>query len=385
MKNTPIVSGRSIILALVPLIGIYIAVPGITYDILLLLIFVLLNIFSIKNLNKNLIIYFLIIVSVNFFSYIFNSDRSYKIFANNTLYIIIFAITICLTTSSKINDKFTKTLLILGVVSTVFLFYQYILFNLFNVSVTSTLPLDIIDRDRNTFSEIASITRGRPNSFFLEPAHYSIFILPILNYCLSQSKYVLAVLFLLGLFISSSSTGIVIGVIIVCYYFIYNKKKLKKIAIFAFAALLPLIFFNDLLFESILNNITRVGEVSSLNDNIRLFSNLHVINKMNFFDLIFGLGHNQLESFMIQNGMTNAYNYSNSFLMSIFSFGIIGFICLIVLLCKLFKENPDKGYLIILVLILLTDQILFNRNFLYLVSCIYFLNQNKHIITNKAR
>jgi len=76
---------------------------------------------------------------------------------------------------------------------------------------------------------------------------------------------------------------------------------------------------------------------------------------------------------MFRNGMPDAYNYANSFLMSIFSFGILGLIALIVFCYYLYKINNNKGYFLIFILILLSDQILFNRNFFYLVICIFFM------------
>jgi hypothetical protein len=77
-------------------------------------------------------------------------------------------------------------------------------------------------------------------------------------------------------------------------------------------------------------------------------------------------------------------NYSNSYLMIFFSFGLIGFFSLIIYVVDLYKLNINKGYFIVFLLVLLSDQILFNRNFFYLVSCIYFIrNTNLDASTNQ--
>jgi hypothetical protein len=270
-----------------------------------------------------------------------------------------------------VNSVFIKTLHIVGVFASLFVFFQFISFWVFNQSVTLFLPFSTTVEDLDL---LVSIGYGRPNSIFLEPAHYAIFILPIFFNSLVEKKYILSLVYILGLLFSTSTTGFAILIIMLFYHFVFQMRNINLVWILGVLAL-PLLFLSDyydLLFNS---NLDKLG-TDSLGENERLLGTLPLIFRMDFFSWIFGLGYNQMSDFFRNQGLFVG-NYSNSYLMSFFSFGFIGLSSLVFYLFTLIRVNPNKGYLIIFILILSSDQILFNRNFFYLLCCIYFLNSSR--------
>jgi hypothetical protein len=324
--------------------------------------------------NKGILLYFIFSLVINLISYITSTIQNYNIFINNSLYIIWFSILLSYFISLKNNELFVKYILLIGIFSTFFVFYQTISYWFFNSPVTLFLPLNM---ETPLTPDWPSILYGRPNSIFHEPAHYAIFILPLLYYSLLKNKYLLIGLFIAGLFLSTSVTGIVIGLALIISHSVIKEKNFKVLTIIAGLGFVSIFFLQDLL--SVLLNfiLPKINGTDSVTNNVRLFSTISIFPKMDIFSLFFGLGHNQLKYFMLRNGMADAHNYANSFLMSIFSFGILGFIALVILCYYLFKINNNKGYFLIFILVLLSDQILFNRNFFYLVMCIFFMNDTQ--------
>jgi hypothetical protein len=370
MKFFSLINLKSFLLAIVPILGIYEIAPSVSLDFLFLAILLLLS-FNKFEINKDIATYFFIVLLISLISYGLSPYQIPKLFINNTFQIVAFAILICFYTSTKINSLFIKTLQLFGIISTAVIVYQTISFWIFNTPVTFFIP---INDEIIKLSETVSINYGRPNSIFKEPSHYSIYILPIFYYSLFTRRYYLAFFYLLGLFLSTSTTGFAAGIIIFFYYLFINKKTKKIILYVLPLVLLPLIFLKDSILVLLDKNLSKLDS-NSMTENIRLFGTLPFFEKMDSFSIIFGLGHNQLGDFMTARGL-EAYNYSNSYLMSIFSFGIIGLIAFVWLLTKLHKVNNNKAYFFILMLVLASDQILFNRNLFYLVTCVYFLQED---------
>ncbi|WP_396168127.1 O-antigen ligase family protein [Flavobacterium sp.] len=380
MQQFSSINLRSFFLALVPVFGIYLVLPGFTLDIIILLILFISDLLFKRKIvfNYKIILLFSVLFFCNFFSFIFSRTSIQSIFINNSIQMIFFAVLLCYFIQQEVNSVFIKTLHILGVFASVFVLFQFVAFWVFNQSITLFLPLNTSVEDLDL---LISISYGRPNSIFLEPAHFAIFILPLLYNSLVEKKYSLTAIYLLGLIFSTSTTGFAILIVILVYHFVFQMRNLKFLLLLAVLSV-PFFFlsdFYDLLFSS---NLDKLG-ADSIEDNNRLFGNFPLIFKMDIFNWFFGLGHNQMSNFFSNYGIFVG-NYSNSYLMIFFSFGLIGFLSLIIYVVDLYKLNINKGYFIVFLLVLLSDQILFNRNFFYLVSCIYFIrNTNLDASTNQ--
>ena len=375
MKYLSLINIRSVLLALVPILGIYQIISGVTLDVVLLF-FILILSFNKLQLNKELSRFFFAIIVVSIISHAFSTNQSSSLFVNNTLQILAFAILLSFYVNFNVNRVFIKTLLFLGVLSTLLLFYQIFSFYVLSTPVTFFLPIDMgIEDSTKTFS----IHWGRPNSFFMEPAHYGIFILPLFNYTLTYNKKMLSLVFFSGILLSTSTTGFLGVIVLFAYKKINIRRNMKFILVFMFFLLFIIFFFQDNIASILERNLEKLNS-NSLSENIRVFGGFSLLSFVDSFSFIFGLGHNQLSHYMSLKGM-DVPNYSNSFLMSIFSYGFLGFLGFLILIKHFYKVSIDKGYFIIFILVLLSDQILFNRNFFYLTSCIFFLNRHTFKLT----
>ena len=96
---------------------------------------------------------------------------------------------------------------------------------------------------------------------------------------------------------------------------------------------------------------------------------------------IFGVGFNQLAEFLRSNGVfllnewgveINA-NYANAIIYSFLSYGLLGFVfCIKYIYCTIKSNKSNLGFVCFALGILLSDQVLFNRNLLYLIVFLIF-------------
>lgn len=365
------------ILASVPILGIYSILPGVTLAFLLLLVLLPFDfILSYKSfrLNKSILFFMLFLIFINLFSYNFNYEfAEYTLTINNTIYLLLFLLIAVYYTSININYLlFQKVSNWFAIFATFIIFIQsYFLFIRGEILVFF-LPLPIGFDD---FTQV-SINWGRPNSIFMEPAHYAIFILPLLYLALKKLNYKLAIFYILGIILSTSTFGIIGSIIVILWYSIRSSKHLFVIVPIVATLLFISFFFSEFSSLIIDQNLNKLSNSISLSDNVRLFGVWNVVEGLNFKQLLIGLGHNQLANYMMFQGYSNAHNYSNSFLFIIFSFGILGFIGLMWYLIVLLHENKEKVYFIILTLVMLSDQILFNQNLLYVLFTIYYFKES---------
>lgn len=363
---------RSFFLALVPVLGIYLILPGVTLDVLILI--VLLGIEMVLKrrflVNYKTLVLFSVLFFCNVISFIFSTTSVQSIFINNSIQMITFALLLCYYIQQPVNSVFVKTLTYVGVFASFFVYFQFVAFWIFDQSITLFLPLDT---SVENLLDLVSIGYGRPNSVFLEPAHFAIFILPLFFYSLMNKKYILSFIYFFGLLLSTSTTGFAISIFILLYHFIYQKKNIVLFLMVG-VLLIPLFIYQDIFSFIFDNNLDKLG-TDSMGENDRFLGTIPLIFRMDFFSWIFGLGYNQMSDFFMSQGVF-VNNYSNSYFMSFFSFGFIGFLALLYYLMPLFKINSSKGYFFIFLLILSSDQILFNRNFFYLICCIYFLKDS---------
>jgi hypothetical protein len=119
----------------------------------------------------------------------------------------------------------------------------------------------------------------------------------------------------------------------------------------------------------------------------RIFGPIKYFKYFNFGELLFGIGLNRLVDFSFSHGFF-AYNYANAFIYSIISFGIFGAIIWIIfnIYLFIFLSRKYRILYIILFLVSFSDQILFNRNLLYLLIWIFlFIDVSKmHLLKLKG-
>ena len=216
-------------LALIPILNIYSGILIINFGFALLIVLAVFEIFinrGVIEYNREFLLFMAIMIGLNIVTGFLHLDY-FDIVAvmNNTIYMLVITIvgTYYAKPSVVDRDRFFKFLTVIGVICTLFLFLQAVLYAN-NVVVYGYIPGLQVDEAVVEDTLSVSISYGRPTSFFTEPAHYSIFILPVYAMALYRRQYFLSLLFFAGLVVSTSSTGIM-GLIIITAIFVFKKNK----------------------------------------------------------------------------------------------------------------------------------------------------------------
>ena len=361
-------------ISLMPILSLYefFSIINLGYFILIMcIVFKLFRYrFNIK-INIRLLYLFIILILLNMIVGIWKyTDITNSI--NNSISMMLFmmiAIFICIP-GDLCKKKLYRACKFVGIICTIFLIYQVISYNLLGEVIKGQIHFLTPIEDG-----FVSIEYGRPTSLFYEPAHYIIYIAPIFVMSILNEEYYISILFLIGMILSTSSTGIVMVAIILSYFIIKNndKKIIKKILV-----LTILIVISILLYKYLDSDFSKKVSLDSLQNNIRVFGANKYLNLFTIKEWLLGVGLNRLSEFSLKFGIS-ALNYANSYIYGIISFGLVGGLLLLNYYLKLYI-NIDKKYKIMYVvmfMVMASDQILFNRNLLYLLIWNYSLSKNK--------
>ena len=361
----------SIISALFPALAIYNFLPGTNLGsfILMLCWIPLLWIRKNNEYNYDEVFFLFCILFISVFScllhLVFYAEWfDFTLFTHNMYSILMTLIPLCFITKNIKTEIFVKSVIIMGVLSSIVISWQWMmLFFTGSFQKDVFLPgLDII-RDVKTFSNY------RPCSFFTEPAHFAIYMLPAFQLALLYKKKVLIYLFALSILFSGSSTGIILlGVLISLHIYIIGKKKWHTALMFFIIAILSFyiifMFFPDIFFNAS-EKIISVKDGESSN---RLLGPLEYFSLFQYYEHFCGITLNQLSNLLAFNHFYNTNgNYANAIIYSYISFGIIGFILFLTYIIKKFRSTKSTyAFLLIFLGVLSSDQILFNRNYFFL-------------------
>ena len=382
---------NAIYLATAPALAIYLLSNGIQFNWILIAILFFLNIIvgnvpgSFKD-RKNEFCWFLIIFVLGFIGAIINTDIFYDdiLFWHNLAGIVFFFIALInFTTYCNIN-VFIKTLYIIGGAAAVICIFQRAMLLITGAFFSNFfIPWLEVNRD------IETLTENRVSAFFTEPAHLSIFLLPVFYLALNNKKFLLAVLYAAGILFSGSTTGLILLALLLLVFL--GKMKIKKTTRFIIVVLLIITFFIIFTYfpDVFFDNFDKLSSTDS--DSKRLLGPLSYIQLFKNFQIWFGIGLNQINGFLKMNGIivTTDYgvvknaNYANSFIYMMLSYGIVGLVFYITYLIKTIRTHKsDIGFVIFAIGILASDQVLFNRNLLYVLT---FLLLSSYLLTTNEK
>ena len=320
--------------------------------------------------NRELLFFLGIILALNIIDgFLHVGELDIMLTFKNTMYTAVVALLAAYFVRTTIVDRerFFKFLCAVAVLSSVFIFIQYA-FYLSGVVVYGFIPgLPLETPVRDVWD--VSIYYGRPTSFFREPAHYAIYVMPVYALCLFRKKYLMSAIFLAGLFISTSSTGL-FGALVATGIYVAREKRIPIIIKWVLAiigAALVIQFIPSLNKSSVLDKLRFVN----LAENSRVFGTLQYFRYFGLKEVFFGVGLNQLSSYMEIYTAQNIQNYANSLFFSFFSFGLVGGSIWTYYVVRLARLSRFKIVYIIFVIVYMSDQILFNRNLVYLLLVLH--------------
>jgi hypothetical protein len=229
----------------------------------------------------------------------------------------------------------------------------------------------------------------RFNSLFSEPSYFAIYLLPLFVYDFLKNNWIGTVVFGLFIVLSSSSLGIISLIVILVLRFVSVdfslKGRIKFILIFLCVIVLANIVVNYVpIIESFINrSYDKINEIFSRSadggfmGDVRLGGYFNLFGELPIKEQIFGVGNAQLQNYFAERGV-NIYNYSNSFVLSLLNFGLLGFVIFVAFLGNLFCVSCKEKTLLFWVILIITlgvDSLLFSYRYYWLVYFVIFSNK----------
>lgn len=270
-------------------------------------------------------------------------------------------------------DYFIKGYKRLAIFVTLFIIIQTLLFQFRGYVLMGTIPGLKVGNPgyseevmRNLYSYFY-----RPSSIFLEPGYHAQFMLPYLAYTLfnnkirASNKLIEALFLTIGIILSTSGQGILIGFIIWVLYFItriYNFKtnKINTIAVIGSLLLIMLIPFL-IQIEIIQKSLNRLFGSPVASSTSRIFRGYAIFEQLEPLYKIIGVGYGNVGAHITYKNIYTAYDaglvqseYMNSIAYILVNLGVIGFILMTWIFIYLWDNTKDFYRTCVYILILLS-------------------------------
>ena len=366
-------------LILMPILSLYSIVSWLSIgNVVVLVIFFARLVFHSKGKLKvrsfSIFLFWVILAAYNFLVSILNQGNAVAM--SNSVVILLFGIEIALIDNSGISIEMIYP--VAKCITSIVVFFLVLQVVTYYTTGTNAFSGKILPFELMESGFFQMEMRGRPSSFLPEPAHLAIFISPVYLYALTKKEWRMIIVCLVGLILSTSSTGLVIAAIVpIIYFLLESEMKLSKKILFAAATLGIVLILYLLVSSNYYDNYSNKLTGESFQNSIRIFGQLENMKHMSFTQWITGIGLNNWRDYLATLGIQSS-NYSNSLFFSIISFGIVGTIVLIVGVIKAsnirfpIKDNRISFmFLFLLLIVIFSDQILFNRNLLYLLVWLF--------------
>ena len=362
-----ICSINAIFMALFPILDIYPfqSLPiGIGSILLLMSGFLSMFLTKPNIITKDAVLWIISLIVISLFTYMVQGSETWfssSLYWHN-LIVTAYILFIIITSGCRIDIQvFFKTCVIVGAVASIICVYQR-----YTLLITGAFNMFYIP-GLNLGEEVGEqvLTLKRPAAFFTEPAHLCIYIVPMFYYLLINNKIILTIVFAAGILASGSTTGfLLLGLLLFLFILSKGSKKRKVLysILFVVTALVVIRYAPSVMQE----NVDKFNE-TDVSESIRLFGGVLIWRFFSMTDVIFGIGLNQLENFAMSHSLL-LKNYSGALIYIFTCYGLLGIGATIWFIVSLLKKpNANYGGLIIFLGIFCTDQILFNRNLVFLL------------------
>lgn len=191
----------------------------------------------------------------------------------------------------------------------------------------------------------------RPSSFFMEPAAYVGFMVFPLFLSLLDRKFIWSSILILSIFLTGSTTGIVVVFIILIVYTMTQNVELKNKVLVIILGLALLYAFTTLGIFNV--GLEKLGE-TNVETNVRLSQGRYIVSTMLPNELLFGAPFSDAYHYCISGRATDVYYYGESVFMPtlwsiILLYGIFGLVLYSIVHYSLFRQSrqtlPCLGYL----------------------------------------
>lgn len=342
----------SIFLSLLPILGIYgVGINGISLGELLLVLFFIYGVLTgelkISEGTRPLIVFVIYIFSIALFNaFLFNYSQINSVLIRS-IRISFYMATIAFF-ESRIDKKIIiKSVLIISFTASVFMIVQNFLYSLFDIKISGLIPNMPIYTELYMSKEYKNVIEEkvvlRFTSFFLEPAHFSRYV--ILGLILALYEYkgrvktVIALVLTVAIVLSGSGNGYMM-LIIVWSFFMFDFLKNRKFTMMqmCLAIVVAIASFYFLSKSNIVNYAwgrifdgASTGNSNAVNARLGTYS---VFGEENIYFLIFGNGWGCVP-------FDNAW--MSDVVYCLWGSGIVGVTIVMTFLTKCFSRTKNKA------------------------------------------
>lgn len=259
-------------------------------------------------------------------------------FINNSISILL--ICLCIFPISKaINyKKFVGSLNWVAIISIGGMVYHFLLLQRGEFISPIKLPLmPSMGEDTRLYSEVL-----RPTSFYWEPASFATFMMVPLFISLIQKKYLWSACITLSMFLSTSSTGILMSILMITIYSLTQRINLfSRILIITVGLCLIYLLLNSQFFEA---GVTKIEE-TEVEENPRMMNGIILISALNFYEYLFGIAAANIDEFYAMGRINDIYApkpeniFVPSFYLTLAKYGILGLILFLSVFLVNIKRN----------------------------------------------
>ena len=162
----------------------------------------------------------------------------------------------------------------------------------------------------------------RPSSFFMEPAAYVAFMICPLALALIDKKYIWAVIIILSIFLTTSTTGLILSFVILIMSLI--NARVNKISIFAMIISGFGLYYTLTHFDAFKTGVQKY-ENTDIETTIRLVQGPTVVESMELYEYAFGAPYSSAYNYCKDRNVKGIVYYGKSVYMSTFWFLILRF------------------------------------------------------------
>lgn len=300
--------------------------------------------------------------------------RSY--FINNTISILIICVSIIPIIKTVKYDKLIGSLNWVAIISIVGLLYQVSI--VLAGGTVSPIKLPFMP-DMDTGTRLYEVV-VRPSSFFWEPAAMVTFLMVPLFISLTQKKYIWTGVIMIAMFLSTSSTGILMSFVMLAVYTLTQKIKFTtRIFIVALGLGLGFFLLNSHYFEYGVDKIKNTDPEK----NARLMNGIFLFDEMSTSDKIWGIPAANVDEYYETHGGKNFGRGSvfvPTFWLTWAKYGIFGLLLFLGMYISLLKRNKTLlPYIVVIFIAMFFQSIsIGSSGFAYQLIFLYtYVNQAK--------
>ena len=262
------------------------------------------------------------------------------------------------------NDVYNN-LIIMAIIMTIYISIQTLAFRI-GISIPNLFRIGFIQPYVEGYTGVivqSNLNMLRPAGMLTEPAFYSNYMGLIIPMYIEQNrtkmnvkKWCLIMFFVLGVIMSTSTTGIIFVGIILTFYILQAKNKTKILFLYLFLVLLLLIMLNNNIFNQLYNENAILSytenKLSNINYSGRVGRSYEVLNTLKGTSKLFGVGWGNANTYLINQGYIENSMYLNALTALIMNTGYVGCgLFLLLLLSLIIKSIKYKDSLSFILLI----------------------------------